>query len=65
MSIFLPRAIKLGVAQCIERALSQYAQFEGYRVARVTQDGADVRVLLKDDKQQGTYMLNITVKEVR
>lgn len=65
MGVFLPRAIKLGVAQCVERTLSQYAQFEGYRVARVTQDGADVRVLLKDEKTQVMYMLNISVKEVR
>ena len=67
MSVYLPQDLKEAVAAIMRDTLSTYAQFNEYRVKRVTQDGASVNLMLigPQSPQGVTYMLNISVKEVR
>lgn len=67
MSVYLPNDLKEAVAATLRDTLCTYAQFNEYRVKRVTQDGANVHLMLTGPQtpQGVTYMLNITVKEVR
>jgi hypothetical protein len=61
----LPKLLKESIAEKITQVIAQYGQIGVYRVHRVKRDGANVSVMLKEAAMSGTYMLNISVKEVR
>jgi len=66
MSFLVPKRVKATIAQAVTMLLRTYAEFDGYRVHRVTAEGATVTVVLKRTADGGapiTHVLSLAVKE--
>jgi hypothetical protein len=60
----LPKSLKARVADVIRAAIGSYAEFDGYRVARVIQNpGEPFALVALRDSMERTYYLEIAVKE--